>query len=499
MNRQNIVVSSPVLLMNGIRKSFPGVLAVSQGSLELRAGEIHALVGANGAGKSTLIKVLTGVLQPDAGTIHLNGKLTDFRAPIEARRAGITAIYQEFALVPALSVHANLLLGREPTKAGFIRAAEENRLSQSILRRLNLNVDPETRVSDLSTAQQQLVEIGRALIGGAKILVLDEPTASLSPREVEWLFLILRELAAQDIAILFVSHRLEEVLSIAARVTVMRDGATIATTESAQLTRAQLIEQMVGRPIGDEYPERHHVPQDVCLEVDSLTGGQVRNVSFSVAHGEVLGLAGLVGAGRTELARLIFGADPRESGTIRVNGRVLDIHCPLDAIRQGICLLTEDRKNEGLVLKAAIRENFALPNLRSLSRWGWIDGQRELSRFFERARQLNLRFHGPAQHADELSGGNQQKLLVARWLETNSRVIIFDEPTRGIDVGAKREMYLLIDEIAANGIAVIVISSEFPEILGICDRVLVMKGGRIAGEIQDIRNATQQDIMALAV
>jgi ABC-type sugar transport system ATPase subunit len=491
--------SAPVLALIGIRKSFPGVLAVSDGSLDLLAGEIHALVGANGAGKSTLIKVLTGVLEPDAGEISLAGQTVHFRTPIEARRAGITAIYQEFALVPSLSVHANLLLGREPACAGFIRAKEERRLSRTILNRLNLDVDPDARVGDLSTAQQQLVEIGRALVGGARILVLDEPTASLSPREVAWLFQILRELASQNIAILFVSHRLEEVLTISARVTVMRDGKTIATNDTENLTRETLIEQMVGRPIGEEYPVHQRRPQQSCLEIKSLSGGLVRDVSFSVAHGEVLGLAGLVGAGRTELARLIFGADPRERGTIIVNGRKLDIRNPVDAIREGICLLTEDRKTEGLVLGASIRENFALANLRTLSRLGWIDGRRELTRFHDRAQQLNLQFHDPLQRADELSGGNQQKLLVARWLETNSRVIIFDEPTRGIDVSAKREMYVLINELAANGIAVIVISSEFPEILGICDRVLVMRGGRIAGEIQDVRKATQHDIMALAV
>lgn len=498
-NARGKTPSAPVLVLAGIRKTFPGVLAVSSGSLELRAGEIHALVGANGAGKSTLIKVLTGVHEPDAGEITLAGQTVHFRAPIEARCAGITAIYQEFALVPQLSVHANLLLGREPARAGLIRAKEERHLSRSILNQLNLDVDPEARVGDLSTAQQQLVEIGRALVGGARILVLDEPTASLSPREVELLFQILRELASQRIAILFISHRLEEILTISARVTVMRDGITLATNDTKNLTREKLIEQMVGRPIGEEYPQRHRSPQQPCLEIESLSGGMVRDVSFSVAHGEVLGIAGLVGAGRTELARMIFGADPRECGTIRVDGRAQNIQSPRDAISRGISLLTEDRKNEGLVLRATIRENFSLANLQTLSRWGWIDERRELMRFNDRAQQLNLRFHDPAQRADELSGGNQQKLLVARWLETNSRVIIFDEPTRGIDVSAKREMYLLIDELAANGIAVIVISSEFPEILGICDRVLVMRRGRIAGEIQDIRNATQHDIMTLAV
>ena len=491
--------SPPILKLAGIRKRFPGVLAVGHGSLELRAGEVHALVGANGAGKSTLIKILTGVLQADAGEITLHGRPVSFRTPLEARRAGITAIYQEFSLVPSLSVEDNLLLGREPARAGFIRLRDERRVTTSILARLNLEIDPETRAADLSTAQQQLVEIGRALIGETRILVLDEPTASLSPREADWLFQILRDLVLQDIAVLFISHRLEEVLSISARVTVMRDGETIATTAASELTRPQLIELMVGRPIGEEFPLRHRKAERTCLAVDHLSGGQVHDVSFTVAHGEILGLAGLMGAGRTELARLIFGADPRAGGTVSVDGQRLNIRNPGDAIRHGICLLTEDRKFEGLILKASARENFAIASLRSLSRLGWIDGRRELSRFHDRAGQLNLRFHSPDQRAEELSGGNQQKLLVARWLETESRVIIFDEPTRGIDVGAKREMYVLIGELAAKGLAVIVVSSEFQEILGLCDRVLVMRGGRVAGEIQDISRATQQDIMALAV
>ena len=482
-----------------MRKSFPGVLALRNGTLDLRAGEIHGLVGANGAGKSTLIKVLTGVLRADAGAITLNGRPIQFRSPLDARRSGVTAIYQEFALVPTLTVHENLLLGREPARGGFIRAKEETQVVASIMERLKLSVEPTTRVAELSTAQQQLVEIGRALIGETQVLILDEPTASLSPREVDGLFAILRDCAARKIAVLFISHRLEEILSIATRVTVMRDGDTIATADSRELTRGRLIEQMVGRSFEDEYPPRRDRAAHPCLQIEHLSGGMVRDVSFTVAAGEVLGLAGLVGAGRTELARLIFGADRRESGVIRLDGRILDIRSPRDAIRHGICLLTEDRTSEGLVLKASARENFALANLRAWSRMGWIDARRELLRFHDRAGQLNLVYHSPDQRAEELSGGNQQKLLVARWLETQSRVMIFDEPTRGIDVGAKREMYILIDRLAAQGIAVIVISSEFPEILGLCHRVLVMRGGRITGEIQDVAHATQKHIMALAV
>jgi ABC-type sugar transport system ATPase subunit len=306
-------------------------------------------------------------------------------------------------------------------------------------------------------------------------------------------------LAEQGIAMVFISHRLEEVLALAARVTVMRDGRTVGTSIASEVDKASLIEQMVGRPLAEEYPVRSSHASSPCLEIERLCGPGTSDASFTLAHGEVLGLAGLVGAGRTELARLIFGAERQHSGAIRLNGKPITIESPRDAIRQGICLLTEDRKTEGLILKASVRDNFAIANLLSWSRGGWIDRARELGRFRDRAGQLNLRYSGPNQRASELSGGNQQKLLVARWLETESRVIMFDEPTRGIDVAAKREMYLLIDRLAALGAAIIVISSEFPELLGLCDRILVMRGGRIAGEIVDVANAAQPDIMALAV
>jgi len=489
----------PILAMAGIRKSFPGVQAIRDASLTLRAGEIHALVGANGAGKSTLIKILTGAHTADAGSMILAGEPIRFRTPIEARRAGISAVYQEFSLVPTLSIHANLFLGRERTRASLIELRSEKNAAANVLKQLGLAIDPDAPIAELSPAQQQLVEIGRALIGRSRILILDEPTASLSPREADRLFQILRDLAGQGIAIVFISHRLEEVLLIANRVTVMRDGVTVSSTPISETSKAAMIEQMVGRPLAEEYPVRTSHAGSVCLRVERISGPGTFDVSFSVAHGEVLGLAGLVGAGRTELARLIFAADRAESGAIHLEGRRLAIRSPLDAIRNGICLLTEDRKAEGLILKASVKDNFAIANLRSWSRAGWIDGPREMARFQERTRQINLRYGGPDQRAEELSGGNQQKLLVARWLETQSRVIIFDEPTRGIDVGAKREMYQLIGNLAADGVAMIVISSEFPELLGLCDRILVMRGGRVAGEIVDVAHATQQDIMALAV
>jgi len=485
--------------MSGMRKAFPGVLAIDSGSFELCAGEIHALVGENGAGKSTLIKILTGVHRADAGRITLCGRHVEFDSPLHAQRAGIATIYQEFTLVPALTVRANLFLGREQTRKCFIDAGLEYSKALSLFEKLGVEIDPESLVADLNIAQQQLVEIARALATDSRILVMDEPTAALTPREVESLFGILRELSGQNIGIIFISHRLDEVLSIADRVTVMRDGETVGTWQAAEIGKERLIEQMVGRSLEKEFPKIRAQLGETCLEVRGLTGGCITDASFSVRHGEVLGLAGLMGAGRTDIARLIFGADRKDSGEIILDGKSLRIDSPRDAIRHGICLLTEDRKSQGLILKASAKENFALPNLRSWSRLGFIKQSIEKSRFFRRVDSLNIRIAGADQTAENLSGGNQQKLLVARWLETNSRVVIFDEPTRGIDVGAKYEMYLLINDLAAQGKAVIVISSELPEVLGMSDRILVMREGRITGEIDDAGSATQEEIMALAI
>ena len=491
--------SQPLLKMSGIRKSFPGVQAISSGSFDLRAGEIHALVGENGAGKSTLIKILTGVHAADKGEIRIDGQPVAFRSPVEAHHAGIATIYQEFTLVPFLPVRANLFLGREKTRHGLIDIAHEYQKAIELFDRLHVRIDPETLVSDLTVAQQQLVEIARALLTDARILVMDEPTAALTPREVESLFAILRELAARGIGIIFISHRLDEIFEIADRVTVMRDGITVDTKNTSNYTRRLLIEQMVGRSLEEEFPKVSAKTGDIRFEVRNLSGGPVTDISFSVRAGEVLGLAGLMGAGRTEVARLIFGADPKQSGDIFLDGARLHIKSPRDAISHGICLLTEDRKAQGLILKASAIDNFALPNLHSWSTFGWINQGKEKSRFLEHVNNLNIRVAGPDQRAGNLSGGNQQKLLVARWLETDSQVIIFDEPTRGIDVGAKYETYLLINDLAAQGKVIIVISSELPEVLGISDRILVMREGRISGEITDVRQARQEDIMALAV
>lgn len=493
------IESSTLVRIAAVSKGFPGVQALRDTSITLLAGEIHALVGENGAGKSTLIKVLTGVYEPDSGEIEISGKPSEIDSPIKAQKSGIATIYQEFTLVPQLPVYANLFLGRERVRRGFIDGKFEIKEANAIFKRLGVEIDPEAVVADLSVAHQQIVEIARALSTDCRILVMDEPTAALTPREVEILFDILRELKNKGIGIFFISHRLDEVIVIADRITVIRDGVTIGTWNTGEMTKRQLIINMVGRPIEDEYPAKESLSGQTAFEVRNLSKGRVKDISFHIKRGEILGLAGLMGAGRTETARLIFGADIKETGEIFLDDRSLDIKSPGDAIKNGICLLTEDRKSQGLILKATSKENFALPNLDSWSRYGFIDQREERSRFKNRVKQLNIRLSGPDQRAEELSGGNQQKLLVARWLESNFEVIVFDEPTRGIDVGAKYEMYMLINELASAGKMILVISSDLPEVLGICDRILVMREGCISGEIINSPETRQEDIMALAI
>jgi ribose transport system ATP-binding protein len=490
----------PPVRLAGISKAFGGVRAIRSAKLDLRGGEIHALVGENGAGKSTLIKVIAGVHGPDGGTLELDGRPTRLSSPGAALAAGVAVIYQELALVPAMSVRANLFLGREPARAGVIDRAAEARRAAAVLSRLGVALDLETPVRELGVAQQQLVEIARALERQARVLILDEPTASLSGHEAERLFAVLGELRGGGIAVLYISHRLEEVQRLADRITVMRDGETLGTWNAGELTREQIVEKMVGRPLVDEYPERGGAAlKEVLLAVEHLSGGPVRDVSLAVRRGEILGLAGLVGAGRTELVRLIFGADRRAGGRIAVAGREVAIGSPRDAIRAGICLLTEDRKGQGLLLGRAARESFALPNLGRWSRWGWLDLTAERAAFARHAVALGLRIAGPWQTAGQLSGGTQQKLLLARWLESAAEVVIFDEPTRGVDVGARYEIYQLIHALSRRGKAVVIVSSELGEVLGVCDRILVMREGRVNGEITDVAGATQEQLLALAV
>jgi ABC-type sugar transport system ATPase subunit len=498
--KQQMTGSPPLLEMRGIVKSFPGVQALRGVNFSLNAGEVLALLGENGAGKSTLMKVLGGAVRADAGAIVIDGVVQHFASPQDSRRAGVAVIYQEFNLVPGLTAGENIFLGQEPTRAGFIAQSEERRRAAELFQRLGVDVDLDTPCRRLTTAQQQLVEIAKALAFQARIIVMDEPSAALTQHEVDRLFAIIGELKRQGIGIVYISHRLDEIFTVADRVTVLRDGANVGERPIVQVSRHELIELMVGRELSDEFPPRSTTIGAPRLEVRGLRRGRaVRDVSLSVRRGEILALTGLVGAGRTETARLIFGADRREAGEIRLDGRVLAIRSPRDAIAAGIGLLTEDRKLQGLVLGHSVRENFGLPNLNWLTRGGFVQLRRERDEFSRYTTTLRIKASSSEQRAGTLSGGNQQKVVLAKWLARNCDVLIFDEPTRGIDVGAKYEIYLLMNELAAQGKAILMISSELPEVLGMADRILVLHEGRVTGEIADPRSATQEQIMKLAI
>jgi ribose transport system ATP-binding protein len=491
---------APLLSMRGIVKSFPGVWALRGVDLELRGGEVLALLGENGAGKSTLIKVLAGAHPPDAGSIHLGDQAARFASPLDARQAGIAVIYQEFNLVPSLTAIENIFLGQELTRVGFVRRGEERRRAAELFARVGVALDADVPCRELTVAQQQVVEIARALAFDARIVVMDEPSATLTPQEVERLFGIIRDLRARGIGIIYISHRLEEVFAIADRVLVLRDGEAIDCRPLGEVTREALIRLMVGRRLEEEFPRRQVAIGPPRLVVRGLTRGRkVRDVSFAVRRGEVVGLTGLVGAGRTETARLIFGADRKESGTVELDGRLLDIRSPRDAIRAGIALLTEDRKAQGLVLAQSVRENFALPNMHRFSSLGFLCRRVERQALARHIESLRIRLASPEQPARNLSGGNQQKVVLAKWLERNCEALLFDEPTRGIDVGAKVEIYRLINDLAAAGKAILLISSELPEVLGMSDRILVMHEGRLTGEITDVSQASQEEILRFAV
>ena len=491
---------APLLRMRGISKSFPGVRALDGVDLSLASGEVVAVMGENGAGKSTLMRILGGAHAADAGTIEIDGRLVPMATPLESRQAGVSVIYQEFNLIPGLTAAENIFLGQERTRLGFLAAAAERRRAAELFALLGADIDLDAPCRSLTTAQQQLVEIAKALAFDTRILVMDEPSAALTAHEVARLLSLIRDLRSRGLGILYISHRLDEVLAIADRVAILRDGRNVGTLAIGDVTRRELIERMVGRELKDEFPPRRTNPGAVRLEVRGLRRGTaVRDVGFDVRRGEILGLAGLVGAGRTEAVRLLFGADPREAGEVRLDGVPLEIRSPQDAIAAGIGLLTEDRKLQGLVLGHSVRENFALPNLGWLSRNGFVQRRRELDELEGHVRRLSIRLSGHEQRAGQLSGGNQQKVVLAKWLARNCDVLVFDEPTRGIDAGAKYEIYVLLNDLAAQGKSIIMISSELPELLGLADRILVLHDGRVTGEIPDARVATPEDVMSLAI
>ncbi|MCZ5393376.1 sugar ABC transporter ATP-binding protein [Citrobacter braakii] len=495
-------MSETFLQMSHITKRFPGVLALSNVDFALRKGEVHALLGENGAGKSTLMKILSGVYQPDEGDIIFEGQPVTFANPLSAQSAGITIIHQEFNLFPELTVEENIFIGREFCKNNRWRLDEKQQRQAAIdiLQKLNLNISPETLVADLTVAQQQMVEIAKAISVNAKILIMDEPTAALTETEIDSLFQVTRLLKEQGTGIVYISHRLEELALIADRATVMRDGQFIATVDYDAVKISDLIAMMVGRDLGNIYPRREPLAQrKPVLEVSGLTrNGVLNNIDFTLYQGEILGFAGLMGAGRTELARAIFGADPIDGGTLKLNGNVTVIKDIPDAIKQGISYLTEDRKKEGLALGLSVERNIMLGNYPEYSdRYGNVDSKRCQKTSEEQVKALRIKTPHLEQAALNLSGGNQQKIIIARWVCKNTDILIFDEPTRGIDVGAKLEIYELMNRLVAKGKSIIMISSELPEVLGMCDRILVMRNGRITGELAS-DDATQEKIMQYA-
>ncbi|EOZ9156086.1 sugar ABC transporter ATP-binding protein [Citrobacter freundii] len=495
-------MSETFLQMSHITKRFPGVLALSNVDFALRKGEVHALLGENGAGKSTLMKILSGVYQPDEGDIIFEGQSVSFANPLSAQSAGITIIHQEFNLFPELTVEENIFIGREFCKNNRWRLDEKQQRQAAIdiLQKLNLNISPETLVADLTVAQQQMVEIAKAISVNAKILIMDEPTAALTETEIDSLFQVTRLLKEQGTGIVYISHRLEELALIADRATVMRDGQFIATVDYDAVKISDLIAMMVGRDLGNIYPRRGPLAQrKPVLEVIGLTrNGVLNNIDFTLYQGEILGFAGLMGAGRTELARAIFGADPIDGGTLKLNGKVTVIKDIPDAIQQGISYLTEDRKKEGLALGLSVERNIMLGNYPEYSdRYGNVDSKRCQKTSEEQVKALRIKTPHLEQAALNLSGGNQQKIIIARWVCKDTDILIFDEPTRGIDVGAKLEIYELMNRLVAKGKSIIMISSELPEVLGMCDRILVMRNGRITGELAS-DDATQEKIMQYA-
>ena len=495
-------MSDILVQMEGIEKAFPGVHALSQAKFELLSGEVHALVGENGAGKSTLMKVLSGVYAKDAGRILYKGKEVEIHNPRTAQLLGISMIHQELNLMPHLTVAQNMFIGREPRQSAKFMLDERaiNAQAEQVFALMHLNLDPRMKVADLTVAKQQMVEIAKALSFNAEVLIMDEPTAALTESEIDELFRIIRDLRSKGVGIVHISHRLEELKQISDRITVMRDGRYIDTVQTKNAPIDQIISMMVGRTIYESTPEvPEHPSEEVVLEVQHLNRGLViKDVSFKLKKGEILGFSGLVGAGRTEVARAVFGADPIDSGEIYVRGTKVHIGSPSDAVMHGIGYLSEDRKRYGLALGLDVEENVVLAAFKKfLGAIGWVNRAKTRSTAQHHVQSLAIKTPSLQQKVKNLSGGNQQKVIIGKWLTADTNILIFDEPTRGIDVGAKSEIYRLLNELAQQGKSIIMISSELPEILRMSHRVVVMCEGRITGELE-IAEATQEKIMQYA-
>jgi len=488
-----------ILELKDTTKRFSGVEVLHEVSFSLRPGEVHALLGENGAGKSTLVKVMTGVHQPDKGEIYLDGKHVTFRDTRESRQVGIAAIYQELSLFPDLDVAENIFVGRQPTTiGGRIDWRKLYADAGNLLESLGVHLDLKQKARSLSIAQQQMVEIARAFSINARILIMDEPTSSLTLNEVADLFRLVRRLRDEGTAIVFISHRLEELFELADRVTIMRDGSYVDTLQLKDVTRDDLIRLMVGRTITNLFPKQDVKAGDVILKVENLSrAGSFRDVSFELRRGEILGMAGLVGAGRTNVARAIFGVEPATSGRIQLAGREVAITSPQQAIKLGLAYVPEDRQLHGLIPAMPITSNISLPMLFKYARHGWLQDKTERKSAYDAALQMEVRANNMWQLARELSGGNQQKIVLSKWLSTHPRILILDEPTRGIDVGTKAAVHALMSKLASEGMAILMISSELPEILGMSDRVLVMREGHMTGHFSRAE-ATQEKIISAA-
>lgn len=492
-------MSEYILELKNITKSFSGVEVLHQVNFQLRPGEVHALLGENGAGKSTLIKVMTGFHQPNGGEIFLNDEQVNFSDTRESRQAGIAAIYQELSLFPDLDVAENIFVGRQPVKAGGrINWRKLYKDAGELLASLGVQLDLKQKARNLSIAQQQMIEIARAFSINARILIMDEPTSSLTLNEVADLFGLVRRLRDEGTAIVFISHRLEELFEIADRVTVLRDGSYVDTRSMEGVSRDELIRMMVGRTISNMFPKQDVEAGEVALKVENLTrDGAFYDVNFELHRGEILGMAGLVGAGRTNVARAIFGCEPATSGSIQIEGRDVAITSSRQAIRLGLAYVPEDRQLHGLIPAMHITSNISLPMLGNYANWGWLKNKLERKASYDAACQMEVRANTVWQNAKELSGGNQQKVVLAKWLSTNPRILILDEPTRGIDVGTKAAVHALMSQLAAEGMAILMISSELPEVLGMSDRIIVMHEGHMTAHFNR-DEATQERVMAAA-
>jgi ABC-type sugar transport system ATPase subunit len=488
-----------LLRLMGIQKRFGGVIALKDGNLTVDHGQVHLLLGENGAGKSTMMKILAGMHQPDGGDLIWKGEKVSFREPAEAARVGIAMVHQESLLAPHLSVAENIFLGREPRLPfGWVNRGRMMEAARRLIEEHHFPLQAEWRVEKLSPAGKQLVEICRAIQHGSSLLIFDEPTSSLSEAETQEVFRIVRTLRDRQIGVIYITHRLEELRSVGDRVTILRDGETVHSGYLAEISNERIIQHMVGREIGSVYRREPYPPGEVLLLVRDLTRSPILDkISIEARAGEIVGLAGLVGAGRTELCRAIFGLDPIDAGSVRIEGRLAHIRSPREAVQRGIALIPEDRQKNGLATALPFGFNLTLTNIGKVSRLGWLlDHSAEKRIVADYAKRLKIRHESYWQLAGRLSGGNQQKVVIAKWLVRGARVFLFDEPTRGIDVGAKIEVYEVMDELARSGAAILMVSSELPELIQVADRILVMRQGRIAGELPG--RATQEEIMRLA-